>query len=166
MSQPPSPIPVPATLHLSTHPIPRLAFGLGTLMTWAPSHTHPLPTNSLPEIRAALAAGIRHFDCGDLYTNMGSMATALRQANLPRADLCISLKLNTYNALKPASRADMLASAKQVIADLDLGGYVDVALLHFPPRGKGGNLTNREAWGVLEELRELGMARVVGVSNW
>ena len=46
-------------------------------------------------------------------------------------------------------------------------GYVDVLLLHFPPRGYvGGNLSNREAWRVLEELKDEGVARVVGVSNW
>ena len=44
---------------------------------------------------------------------------------------------------------------------------MDVLLLHFPPRGYvGGNLETREAWRVVEELMDEGLARVVGVSNW
>lgn len=156
----------PASLNIGGHTIPRLCFGLGSLMKWAPGHTHPVPTDSSAEVKAALEAGFRHFDCGDLYTNMPSAAEAIRKASLPRKDIFISLKLNTYSALKPASRQDILDNAKKFIKDFDLEGYVDVALLHFPPRGKGDNLSNREAWRVLEELKDQGIAKVIGVSNF
>ena len=45
-------------------------------------------------------------------------------------------------------------------------GYVDLLQLHFPPRGHPGNITNQEAWKVLEELKDQGIARIIGVSNW
>lgn len=134
MSQP-APAPAPANLQIDGHTVPRLCFGLGSLMHWAPGHTHPIPTDSSAEVTAALVAGFRHLDCGDLYTNTPSTAQALRAAGVPRAELFVSLKLNTYSAMKPASRRDMIASAKTIIADFGLEGYVDVALLHFPPRG-------------------------------
>lgn len=135
-------------------------------MQWAPGHTHPIPTDSSAEVKAALAAGFRHFDCGDLYTNMPSTAQALRDAGVARKDIFISLKLNTYNMLKPASRQDIINNAKKFIEEFDLEGYVDVALLHFPPRAKKDNLSNREAWAVLEELKDQGLAKIIGVSNW
>ncbi|PSR78085.1 NADP-dependent oxidoreductase domain-containing protein [Coniella lustricola] len=149
--------------------LPRLCFGLGSLMAWAPGHTHPLPTDSYAQVAAALAAGFRHFDCGDLYTNLPSAIRAIRDAGVPRDQLCLSLKLNTYGALKPARRDDMVASAKKVLREFGWDkhdGYLDVALLHFPPRAKGDNLSNREAWAVLEELKDEGLVRVIGVSNW
>lgn len=163
----------PATLQIGGHTVPRLCFGLGSLMTWAPGHTHPIPTDSSAEVAAALAAGIRHLDCGDLYTNLPSAAAALRAAALPRADVFLSLKLNTHHALRPAGREDMVASVRGFIEDFCGGlgggvGYVDAVLLHFPPRGpgRGGNLSNREAWRVLEELKGRGLARIIGVSNF
>lgn len=163
---PPQPTSVPATLQIGGYAVPRLCFGLGSLMKWAPGHTHPIPTESSAEIKAAIDAGFRHFDCGDLYTNTPSAAQALREAQLPRKDLFISLKLNTYNSMKPASSENIICHAKKMIEDFGLEGYVDVALLHFPPRGKKGNLTNREAWAVMEELKDLRLARIIGVSNW
>ncbi|KAF3760046.1 hypothetical protein M406DRAFT_51942 [Cryphonectria parasitica EP155] len=135
-------------------------------MQWAPGHTHPLPTDSYAEVKAALDAGFRHFDCGDLYTNLPSAARAIREAGIPRGDLFVSLKLNTYCAMKPAGRRDLVDSARKLVEDLGLEGYVDAVLLHFPPRGKGDNLSNREAWAVLEELKDRGVARIIGVSNW
>lgn len=157
---------VPATLQIGGHTIPRLCFGLGSLMKWAPGHTHPIPTDSSAEVKAATEAGFRHFDCGDLYTNTPSTAQALQEVKIPRKDLVISLKLNTYNAMKPASRQDIINNAKKFIQDFNLEGYVDIALLHFPPRGKKDNLTNREAWAAMEELKDLGLVRIIGVSNW
>ncbi|KAJ4385980.1 hypothetical protein N0V93_008871 [Gnomoniopsis smithogilvyi] len=157
---------VPSMLEIGGYTVPRLCFGLGSLMKWAPGHTHPIPTDSSAEVKAAIDAGFRHFDCGDLYTNTPSTALALRDAKIPRKDLFISLKLNTYNKMKPANREDIIENTKKFIEDFRLEGYVDVALLHFPPRGKNDNLTNREAWGVLEHLKDLGLARIIGVSNW
>lgn len=157
---------VPATLQIGGYTVPRLCFGLGSLMKWAPGHTHPIPTDSSAEVQAAIEAGFRHFDCGDLYTNTPSTAQALKEAKTPRKDLFISLKLNTYNAMKPAGRQDIINNVKKFIEDFNLEGYVDVALLHFPPRGKKDNLTNREAWAVMEELKDFGLAKIIGVSNW
>jgi diketogulonate reductase-like aldo/keto reductase len=61
----------------------------------------------------------------------------------------------------------MIEQVKREVARFfGTGGYVDVLLLHFPPRGYVGNVSNREAWRVLEEMKDEGTARVIGVSNW
>ena len=143
-------------------------------MKWAPNHTHPLPTDSTLEVRQALAAGFRHFNTGDLYTNNASAAAALRESGLKREEVFLSLKVNTFASLGCKGAEDMRGKVRGEVErffgsgdGVGGGGYVDVLLLHFPPRGYvGGNLSTREAWRVVEELKEEGVARVVGVSNW
>jgi diketogulonate reductase-like aldo/keto reductase len=156
-----------ATINISGIALPRLSFGLGTLMKWAPNHAYPLPTDSILEVRQALAAGFRHFNTGDLYTNNASAAAALRDSGLKREEVFLSLKLNTFASLGCKGREDMIRKARgEVERFFGSGGYVDVLLLHFPPRGYVGNLSNREAWRVLEELKDEGLAKIIGVSNW
>lgn len=135
-------------------------------MQWAPNHAYPLPTDSSVAIRNAIKAGFRHFNTGDLYTNNASAAKSIEASGLRRDELFFSLKLNTYNSLGCTGRQSMIDSAAREIDRYGLQGYVDLVILHFPPRGYPGNLSNREAWGVLEELKDLGMARIIGVSNW
>lgn len=143
-----------------------MAFGLGSLMKWAPNHAYPLPTDSSKEVRQALAAGFRHVNTGDIYTNNQSAADVLRSSGLKREELFFSLKLNTYKVLGCDGAQSMVESTNREIERFGLGGYVDLLQLHFPPRGHPGNLSNREAWRVLEELKDRGIARIIGVSNW
>ncbi|CAK1360704.1 NADPH-dependent conjugated polyketone reductase C1 [Cercospora beticola] len=155
-----------ATINIGGVAVPRLAFGLGSLMKWAPNHAYPLPTDSSKEVRQAIAAGFRHFNTGDLYTNNESAAEVLRSSGLQRHEIFLSLKLNTYAILGCRGRDHMIENAKREIDRFGLAGYVDVLQLHFPPRGYAGQLSNREAWRVLEELKDQGIARIIGVSNW
>jgi diketogulonate reductase-like aldo/keto reductase len=163
-----------STINISGLALPRLSFGLGSLMKWAPNHAYPLPTDSTLEVRQALAAGFRHFNTGDLYTNNASAAAALRESGLKREEVFLSLKVNTFASLGCGGREDMRGKVRGEVERFGgMGGgvgggkgYVDVLLLHFPPRGYVGNLSNREAWRVVEELKDEGVARVVGVSNW
>lgn len=135
-------------------------------MKWAPGHAYPLPTDSTVEIIQAIDAGFRHFNTGDLYTNNDSFAEAVRRRNLKRSEIVVSLKLNTYAALGCRGHQHMVDSVEREIERLGLEGYVDVLQLHFPPRGYVGNMSNREAWRVLEDLKDQGRARVIGLSNW
>ena len=155
-----------ATIDISGIAVPRLSFGLGSLMKWAPNHAYPLPTDSSVEVRQAIEAGFRHFNTGDLYTNNASAAEAIRASGLKRSEIFLSLKLNTFAVLGCKGRAHMIEQAKQEIERFGLDGYVDVLQLHFPPRSYVGNLSNREAWRVLEDLKDEGLAQIIGVSNW
>ncbi|CAN9282795.1 unnamed protein product [Alternaria alternata] len=146
--------------------VPRFAFGLGSLMQWAPNHAYPLPTDSSKEVSQALKAGFRHINTGDIYTNNESAAESIKASGIARKDLFFSLKLNTYAALGCRGKESMVESTKKEIERFGLDGYVDLLQLHFPPRGHPGNLTNREAWRVLEELKDQKIARIIGLSNW
>lgn len=156
-----------ATINISGIAIPRLSFGLGSLMSWAPGHSHPLPTDSSVEVQQAIDAGFRHFNTGDLYTNNDSLAKVLRRSNLKRSEIFLSLKINTYASLGCRGRDHMIQTVKEEIERFGiLEGYVDILQLHFPPRGYAGNMTNRETWHVMEDLKDQGVARIIGVSNW
>ena len=135
-------------------------------MKWAPDHSHPLPTDSTQEVEQAISAGFRHFNTGDLYTNNASAAEAIKSSGLERKDFFFSLKLNTYAILGCKGVEHMIKSVRREIERYGLDGYVDLLQLHFPPRGYPGNLSNREAWRVLEDLKDQGAARLIGVSNW
>lgn len=154
------------TLDIAGIAVPRIAFGLGSLMKWAPNHAYPLPTDSSTEVHNAIAAGFRHFNTGDLYTNNPSAAEVLKSSGLQREDVFFSLKLNTYQSLGCTGAQSMIDSTAREIERFGLQGYVDLLQLHFPPRGHPGNLSNREAWRVLEGLKDRGIARIIGVSNW
>jgi diketogulonate reductase-like aldo/keto reductase len=159
-------VPREASILVDNIAIPRLAFGLGSLMRWAPDHGYPLPTDSSKEVSQALKAGFRHINTGDIYTNNESAAESIKASEIPRKDLFFSLKLNTYAALGCKGKESMVKSTRHEIERFGLEGYVDLLQLHFPPRGHLGNLTNREAWKVLEELKDQKMARIIGLSNW
>lgn len=60
----------------------------------------------------------------------------------------------------------MLQSVHGEIRRYGLGSSVGLLQLHFPPRGIKGNLSSREAWRVLEDLKDSGVAKLIGVSNW
>jgi diketogulonate reductase-like aldo/keto reductase len=154
------------TLLVGDVAIPRLAFGLGSLMKWAPNHAYPLPTDSSKEVSQALSAGFRHFNTGDLYTNNESAARAIRHSGIQRQDLFFSLKLNTYASLGCRGAHSMIESTHKEMDRYGMMGYVDLLQLHFPPRGHPGNMSNREAWRVLEQLKDQKIARLIGVSNW
>lgn len=138
--------------------IPRLAFGYGSLMKWSPERK-PMVTDSSVEVGMALDVGFRHLDGGELYLNSESVGQALSSSTVVRKDLFLSLKINTYANIGFSGPRHIYNAAMKQIEVLGLEGYIDCVQLHFPPRSKKGNLSNREAWRCLEELKEKGIAR-------
>lgn len=159
-------VPRQTTLLIGDVAVPRLAFGLGSLMKWAPNHAYPLPTDSSKEVSQALSVGFRHFNTGDLYTNNESAVKVIKNSDIPRKDLFFSLKLNTYASLGCKGAQSIIDSTYGEIERFGMEGYVDLLQLHFPPRAHPGNISNREAWRILEQLKDQKVARLIGVSNW
>lgn len=138
--------------------VPRLAFGYGSLMKWSPDRK-PMVTDSSKEVGMALEVGYRHLDGGELYLNSESVGEAIRSSGLNRSELFVSLKINTYSNIGFSGPDHIYNAALKQIEILGLEGYIDCVQLHFPPRGKKGNLTNREAWRCLEDLKDKKIAR-------
>ncbi len=101
----------------------------------------------------ALEAGYRHIDTASVYRNEQSVGAALARSGLPRERLFVTTKLMPVHA--SASR-----ELEKSLERLSLA-YVDLYLIHWPLPALNGRL-----WRELELLRERGLARAVGVSNF
>nr|MDT0662240.1 aldo/keto reductase [Micromonospora sp. DSM 115978] len=106
-------------------------------------------------VRRALDAGYRHLDTATMYGNEDEVGRAVRDSGVPREDIFITTKL-------PPERAGQ--ERETIEASLAALGveFVDLWLIHWPPRDAAGIATWREFLAV----RDLGLARAVGVSNY
>jgi diketogulonate reductase-like aldo/keto reductase len=105
-------------------------------------------------LRAALGAGYRHIDTATMYGNEADVGHVLASSGLARDEVFITTKLPSGKAGR--ERATLAASLRALGTD-----YVDLWLVHWPPRGSA--LVS--SWRELLSLRDDGLARAVGVSN-
>ncbi|HKN99772.1 MAG TPA: aldo/keto reductase [Pseudonocardiaceae bacterium] len=103
-------------------------------------------------VRWALEAGYRHIDTAQAYGNEESVGQALRESDVPREDVFITTKFY------PGSR-DPAAEAERSLRRLGVD-QVDLYIVHWPQGGPTW------AWPGMEQARQLGFARSIGVSNF
>ncbi len=103
-------------------------------------------------VRWALELGYRHIDTAQAYGNEGSVGRALRDSGVPREQVFITTKF--YPARKDPAR-EAQESLKRLGVD-----QVDLYIIHWPQK----NAT--WAWPGMEQARERGYARSIGVSNF
>ena len=106
-------------------------------------------------VRLALEAGYRHIDTATMYGNEAEIGRALRDSGVERHEVFLTTKLPAGNA---GRERETLASSLRALGT----GYVDLWLVHWPPRGGARPLT----WREFVAVREQGLARAVGVSNY
>jgi 2,5-diketo-D-gluconate reductase A len=109
-------------------------------------------------VKAAIDAGYRSIDTAAIYGNEEGVGAGIRAVGVPREQLFITTKLwNDRHGAKNTFKA-FDESLKKLQLD-----YVDLYLIHWPnPRA---NLYV-ETWRALQEIRQSGRARSVGVSNF
>ena len=105
--------------------------------------------------RHALQVGYRHIDTATIYRNEEQVGRAIADSALDRADVFVTTKLPPGSASH--ARATLAESLKALRTD-----YVDLWLVHWPPRGR--NLV--PLWRDFLAVRDEGLARAVGVSNY
>jgi diketogulonate reductase-like aldo/keto reductase len=103
-------------------------------------------------VRWALELGYRHIDTAQAYGNEESVGQGLRESGVPREEVFITTKFS------PA-RNDPVAEVERSLRRLGVD-HVDLYIIHWP---KGGPTW---AWPGMEQARELGFARSIGVSNF
>jgi diketogulonate reductase-like aldo/keto reductase len=109
-------------------------------------------------VRWALDLGYRHIDTAQAYRNEESVGRGLRDSGVPRRDVFITTKF--YPGRKFSwRRNDPVAAAEQSLRRLGVD-RLDLYLVHWPAGGPTW------AWPRMERVRELGLARSVGVSNF
>lgn len=130
------------------HEIPQLGFGVFLV--------DPPETERI--VADALEVGYRHIDTARIYDNEEGVGRALAASGVPRDELYITTKLwNSDQGTQSALDA--------FDASLDRLGleYVDLYLIHWPVPSKDRYV---ESWRALEQIRESGRARSIGVSNF
>ena len=106
----------------------------------------------------ALRAGYRHIDTAKVYGNESGVGRALRESGLDREDVFVTTKLWD----DAHAHDDAIAACETSLQELGLE-QIDLYLIHWAAPSQGKYL---EAWKALIELRERGLVRSIGVSNF
>lgn len=109
-------------------------------------------------VAEALSAGYRHVDTAAIYGNETGVGRGIAGSGLGRDAVFLTTKLwNDDQGFDSALRA-CEASLKRLGTD-----YVDLYLIHWPAPRRGHFL---DSWKALIRLREEGVVRAIGVSNF
>jgi len=139
-----------------TREIPTIALPGNVIMPMVGFGTWPMRgSKACVAVAAALEAGYRHIDTATMYANEEEVGRAVRDSGLARQDVFLTSKLRASDAGR--ERAELTRSLRALGTD-----YLDLWLIHWPPHGK----TSASAWRALLDLRDEGLARAVGVSNY
>jgi diketogulonate reductase-like aldo/keto reductase len=106
-------------------------------------------------VRVALDVGYRHIDTATLYRNEAEIGRALRDSGVARQDVFLTTKLHPSDV----GREGEVLKASLAALGTD---YLDLWLVHWPPRGRASVAT----WRHLVDVHAEGSARAIGVSNY
>src|SRR5258708_20680955 len=108
-------------------------------------------------VEQALRLGYRHIDTAQVYENEREVGEGLRASGVRRGDVFVTTKIWTTHF----APNDLERSARESLAKLHLS-EVDLLLLHWPnPR-----VPLQETLGALAHVKQIGLARHIGVSNF
>jgi diketogulonate reductase-like aldo/keto reductase len=132
------------------HAIPLLGFG-----TW-----NLTPEVARTMVAEALRIGYRHIDTAWIYRNEAAVGDGIRDAiaagHVARDDIWLTTKIWVAHF----DREGLLAQARESAASL--GFTPDLLLLHWPKREP----TFAETLGALNEAKDQGLTRTIGLSNF
>lgn len=128
--------------------VPQLGFG-----------TSPMDDKAVePAVGMALEVGYRHVDTAQAYGNETGVGRALASSGLQRSDLFVTTKLDNPAHAEKVVRPSLEGSLERLGLD-----HVDLYLIHWPLPQRGLFV---EVWEKFLELKQEGLARSVGVSNF
>jgi 2,5-diketo-D-gluconate reductase A len=128
--------------------IPQLGFGVFQVP----------PDVTTEAVTRAFEAGYRHIDTAAAYRNEGAVGQAFRASGLDRKDVFITTKcFNDDHGYEQAKRA-----CHDSLKRLELE-HIDLYLIHWPVPAHDRYV---ETWKAFIELREEGLVRTIGVSNF
>lgn len=128
--------------------------GFGTLVQAGRDNPDAYRTATL----SALEIGYRTLDTALRYNNEVQVGQAIAETDVPREEITVTTKIpGRFHGYHEAK-----TSIIRSLRDLDLP-YVDVALIHWPlPRLH----KYVDTWRAMIEMRDAGLIRVIGVSNF
>jgi 2,5-diketo-D-gluconate reductase A len=139
----------PITLNDATA-IPQLGFGVFQIP----------PDETQRAVMQALEVGYRHIDTAEMYGNERAVGDAVRASGLDRSEVYVTSKLNN-NFHRPEDARRAFEGTLEALGY----DYVDLFLIHWPlPTLYDGDFVS--TWQTLEQFKEDGRARSIGVSNF
>ncbi|MCZ8380386.1 aldo/keto reductase [Mycobacterium sp. CPCC 205372] len=139
---------VPTVTLNDGHAIPVLGLGVGELSD----------AETERAVSAALEAGYRLIDTAAAYGNEAAVGRAVTSSGIPRDEVFVTTKLATGDLGFKSSQDAGRASLERLGLD-----YVDLYLIHWPAGDHGKYV---DSWGGLMKLKEDGVTRSIGVSNF
>jgi diketogulonate reductase-like aldo/keto reductase len=116
------------------------------------------PEETVEVVLRALQAGYRHIDTAAAYRNEAEVGQGIRASGLDREDVFVTTKCWNRDHGHDAARNAFKRSLEQLELD-----YVDLYLIHWPVPARDRYV---ETWRALIELRDEGLVRAIGVSNF
>jgi 2,5-diketo-D-gluconate reductase A len=140
--------PAPIVELLDGNSIPQLGLG-----TW------PLDDDEVQvAIAAALDSGYRLIDSATRYDNERGVGRAVAESDVPREEIVVTTKLPGADHGYEAALRGFEESRRRLGLD-----YVDLYLIHWPLPSVGRFV---DTWRAFVHLREEGLVRSIGVSNF
>jgi len=109
-------------------------------------------------VTSALNLGYRLIDTASLYGNEVGVGRGINRSGVDRSEVFVTTKLRGGDQGLTETKAGLKGSLER----LDLG-YVDLYLIHWPMPSVNKYV---DAWRAMIELREEGLTRSIGVSNF
>ncbi|HEE9173562.1 aldo/keto reductase [Staphylococcus aureus] len=106
-------------------------------------------------VKEAIKAGYRHIDTAQSYLNETEVGQGIEASGIDRSELFITTKVWIENV----NYEDTIKSIERSLQRLNLD-YLDLVLIHQPYNDVYGS------WRALEELKETGKIKAIGVSNF
>ncbi|MFB7501336.1 aldo/keto reductase [Streptomyces sp. NPDC056161] len=126
------------------------AVGLGT---WPMSDAQ-----AEPAVREALSAGYRLVDTATNYRNETGVGRGIASSGVPREEVVVTTKLPGRHHGYEETLASFEESRRRLGVE-----YVDLYLIHWPLPRVGKYV---DSWRAMVKLREDGLVRSIGVSNF
>jgi 2,5-diketo-D-gluconate reductase A len=130
------------------HDIPQLGYGVFRVP----------PADTERAVSEALELGYRHIDTAAIYGNEEGVGAAIARSGIPRDELFVTTKL--WNDRHDGDEPD--AAIAESLEKLRLDS-VDLYLVHWPTPARNNHV---HAWEKLIGIRDRGLARSIGVSNF
>lgn len=108
-------------------------------------------------VQRAIGLGYRHIDTAEMYGNEEAVGEAIANAGVARPDLHVTTKVWYENLGADAMRRSIEGSLQKLRLE-----HVDLYLIHWPSPG----MDLPDALANLMRIKEQGLARAIGVSNF
>jgi 2,5-diketo-D-gluconate reductase A len=142
-----------------TTPVPNVPLPDGVAIPQLGFGVFQVPPEDTAEVTLrALQTGYRHVDTAAAYRNEASVGQALRASGLDREGVFVTTKCwNDDQGYEEAKRA-LRASLDRLELDA-----VDLYLIHWPAPARDRYV---DTWRAFIELKDAGLTRAIGVSNF